>query len=168
MESTVALYLLDAPDGVPLQQWIFENKPFIKIGRSSDNDVVIAHQYVSRDHVCLTHEQGSWVVTVTSPQGILWGPRKVFNLTLGPNAARKFVFRLGSNGPYVRFEPEAEQAEDESTVYQNVENQPVLFLDREKLSQEVREISEGEYFQKLQAAVEKLRGPRLPAPLKPE
>lgn len=164
MESTVTLYLLDAPDGALLQQWIFENKQVIRIGRSPENDVVIAHKYVSRDHVCLSHERGSWVVTVTSQQGILWGPRKVFNLTLGPNSARKFVFRLGPNGPYMRFEPVAEEVADLPTVYQNPENQPILFLDREKLSQEVREISEGDCFRKLQATIEKLRGPRVPGP----
>ena len=58
MDPRVSFCLLDSPNGAPLQQWIFENQPAIRIGRSPENDVVIAHQYVSRDHVCLSHVQG--------------------------------------------------------------------------------------------------------------
>lgn len=158
MSQTVALCLLDGPTGRALQKWTFDDRSVIRIGRSPENDVVIADQFVSRDHVCLSLDGGTWVLTVLSQQGVFCGSRKVFNLRLGPEAANGFLFRLGSNGPHLRFELVSEGELDESTVYHDAGQQPILRLDRERLRREVGEICDGDFFQKLRASIGALRG----------
>ena len=94
---------------------------------------------------------------MTSTQGILVGAQEDLQSHPGPQRGAHVGVPAGPNGPYMKFETEPEEAGDESTICHNIANQPILVLDRERLSHDVRQISEGEYFQKLQAAVKKLR-----------
>ncbi|WP_165066169.1 FHA domain-containing protein [Paludisphaera rhizosphaerae] len=153
---------MSSPIGTPLQRWFFDGTGLIKIGRSVDNDVVIADQVVSREHVYLTPDGDAWLVTVLTTQGIYCGSRKVFNLRLEPKAQAGFVFRLGLKGPFLRFDLLSEPVEDETTACPGRETSSLLELDPQRLKREVDEISEGEYFQTLRNSLRVLKGLRNP------
>ncbi|MDG3007232.1 FHA domain-containing protein [Paludisphaera mucosa] len=163
-DSRVALVLLDTPNGRPRQHWFFEGKDLIRIGRSTDNDVVVADQLVSREHVYLTRDGDAWILTVLSPQGIFCGPRKLLGLRLEPQALTGFLFRLGVKGPFIRLDPYGEATCEETTVGQVPDQLPLLLLDVEKLRKEVDEISEGDVFRSLKDSLKRLKGPRTSDP----
>jgi len=156
--SRVALVLLDSPNGAPRQHWFFEGKEIIRIGRSTDNDVVVADQLVSREHVYLTADGDSWVLTVLSTQGIYCGPRKFLSLRIGPQGQAGFLFRLGAQGPYLRFDPITDLTGEETTLHHDL--RPALALDAEKLKKAVDEISEGDGFRNLKNALKFLKDSR--------
>lgn len=49
--SVITLTLLDFPANVPLQEWSFDRQTPIRVGRATDNDVVIDNALVSRYHL---------------------------------------------------------------------------------------------------------------------
>lgn len=49
--SVVTLTLLDFPANIPLQAWSFDRQTPIRVGRATDNDVVIDNGLVSRYHL---------------------------------------------------------------------------------------------------------------------
>ena len=49
--ALVTLTLLDFPANTPLQQWSFDRKMTIRVGRAADNEVVVEHGLVSRYHL---------------------------------------------------------------------------------------------------------------------
>ncbi|WP_165251472.1 FHA domain-containing protein [Paludisphaera soli] len=163
----LGLVLLDSPDGAPRQHWSFDARPVIRIGRSTDNDVVVADQHVSRDHVFLTADGDGWLLTVVSPQGIYCGPRKFLSLRLDPRALEGFVFRLGAKGPFLRLDAQAEPACGESTLAHDRDQHPLLVLDADRLRDEVEEISRGDYFRSLKESLGRLRPSRSEDPAEP-
>jgi serine/threonine-protein kinase len=59
----VTLTLLNSQMNILQQQWHFEDKSIIRIGRSSDNDVVLTDTLVSRHHLelrLINHPSDSW------------------------------------------------------------------------------------------------------------
>ncbi|MFO0890773.1 MAG: FHA domain-containing protein [Isosphaeraceae bacterium] len=161
MNRRVALSLLDTPTGRRIHQWVFDDRMSVQIGRSHENDVVIADPYVSRRHLCFRYIDGSWYAEVLSPQGIHCGSRKVLDglLRLGWEATNGFQFRLGPQGPHMRFELAAEAVAEEATRLHDAAT-PILKLDRDRLHRDVSEIAEGEYFRKLRASIDVLRESR--------
>jgi pSer/pThr/pTyr-binding forkhead associated (FHA) protein len=153
MDQRVFLYLLDSPHGPPLQFWSFEEKDLIRIGRSPENDVVVPHPCVSRSHVCVKYEEDEWHISVSSPQGIMHGGRKLSELRLEQGDE----FRLGPGGPYLRFLFSSTDTEHESTVNVVADQQMLLVLDTDKLTSEVTQITQGAYFQRLKSELGKLR-----------
>jgi serine/threonine-protein kinase len=154
MNPDLVIYLIDPEHGYPLQFWSFEGEDLIRIGRSSDNEVVISHPYVSRAHVFLEFDGHAWNASSISQQGIYWNSSKFMQLRLLPGIS----FRLGPHGPQLQVgETEGETSTIETTQVARSEEFPILALDRERLRREVSEITEGDYFQRLQANARKLR-----------
>ena len=61
----VTLYLLHPQQTTPLQQWQFEDKSLIRIGRAPDNYVILTDPLVSRYHLELQYldpdkQSNSW------------------------------------------------------------------------------------------------------------
>src|SRR3990172_17520 len=98
--NSVAVHLLDSAQGHPLQTWRFTDKETITIGRSADNDIAIADPHVSRAHVKLTQQNGSWMLSSTGRHGTLINDRVVAEAPLD----HQTIFRLGSMGPMLRFD----------------------------------------------------------------
>jgi pSer/pThr/pTyr-binding forkhead associated (FHA) protein len=157
MVCRLFLFLLESPQGHPVQFWSIDGKDLVRIGRASDNDVVIPHPCVSRAHAYLVREECSWRVTSLSSLGIVYRSSKHLDLPLGEGD----VFRLGTGGPYLRFSSEdAEEAnQGQTTMPGSTDMAMILALDQNKLTREVTAITEDAYFQQLQASIRKLRGP---------
>jgi serine/threonine-protein kinase len=154
MKPELVVYLIDPEQGHPLQFWSFEGEHLIRIGRSTDNEIVISHPYVSRAHALLEFDGGAWNASSISQQGIYWNASKLMQLRLLPGVS----FRLGPQGPQLQIGETGEETSTiETTRVAHSDEFPILALDREKLRREVSAITEGDYFQRLQATVRRLR-----------
>ncbi len=58
----IRLTLLHPLQSMPVRSWTFDGKPVIKIGRCSDNDVVLYSSVVSRYHVELKANHRDWEI----------------------------------------------------------------------------------------------------------
>lgn len=96
----VVLHLLDSARDCPLQTWRFSNQAEITIGRADANDVVVIDPHVSRMHVRLVEQNGSWRLYSMGRHGTLIGSQPVAEFSL----CHRAVFRLGPLGPMMRFE----------------------------------------------------------------
>jgi hypothetical protein len=110
--QTVLLRLLDSAQGRPIQVWHFAGQSEITIGRADECDVTIADQQVSRSHAKLVFRDGSWTLVSLGRNGTLVDDRLVGETQL----TRTTVFRLGPNGPMLRFEPEQAAAAPTETI----------------------------------------------------
>ena len=61
----IRLTLLDPKKNTPLKDWDFQNESIIKVGRSTDNHIVLSDSLVSRSHLEL-HKISK------SPSGNIW------------------------------------------------------------------------------------------------
>ena len=69
-------------------------------------------------------------------------------------------FRLGTEGPTLRFRTSVERIDAMATISSDTMTELVFQLDDQKLQAEVGEIADGDYFQNLQAQAKKLRRKR--------
>jgi hypothetical protein len=155
--SRVILYLLDSAQGHPLQTWTFEGRDSVTLGRSEDNDVVVTDPYVSRSHAYLKLENNRWTLTSISQQRISYQGELWNELPLKEGT----VFRLGQNGCHLRFGDVHEQPKNLSTISFDPQTMPVFQLDRDKMEQEVGQISSGQFFKQLQDTARSMREQRL-------
>lgn len=154
--TPIALHLLDATQSHPLQSWEFDDLHEIRIGRATDNDVQIGSPYVSRSHAILQWNDGQWELRVPSQNGAVVEGKKVFHCELEDNT----IFQLGPGGPYLRFHCDSEEEESQlgmATISFDQDTTPMLVLDQSQRDQEVDQIIEAPYFQKLQEMAEQLR-----------
>jgi hypothetical protein len=164
MAASGVIRLLDSAGGHPLQSWKVENREQVTIGRSEDNDIVVADPYVSRAHAYLRFDEArdDWRLISISRQQIVYQGESHGELAL----ADGMVFRLGQHGCYLRFDQSQPQEDDSKTISFDLKLMPVLALDRQKMEREVNEIVEGDYFQNLKNAANQRRNERLAADTK--
>ena len=156
MDVRIVLYLLESEHGSPVQYWSFDDEVLIRVGRSIENQVVIANPYISRAHAYLLFDDLGWAINAISEQGIFVASERREHLRLEPDA----VFRLGAHGPFLRFGSAADPGPEKETVEPDDPLVQLLKLDEEKLVREVREIAEGDFFRELRAKVRTLREAR--------
>jgi pSer/pThr/pTyr-binding forkhead associated (FHA) protein len=153
MIPRITLQLLDSAQGHPLQTWSFENRETITLGRSSDNDVVLADPYVSRSHARLQYENGAWRLFSLSTKMIMLEGQTWNEIPLVAGT----VFRLGASGCFLRYSRLQDQPTNSATMSFDATLMPILELNREKMQQDVGQIVDGAYFQQLKDARRQLR-----------
>ncbi len=159
-ERRVVLYLLESAHGPPLQYWSFDNEQLIRVGRSIENQVVVANPYVSRAHCYLLLTEQGWSLNAISDQGIFVRSEKLEQLPLVPG----LVFRMGRNGPFLRFGNLIDTGMEKETLEADDPLSEMLQLDKSRVQREVAEITQGDFFQRLKTRVESLRGTQNPDP----
>ncbi|HEY2415410.1 MAG TPA: FHA domain-containing protein [Pirellulaceae bacterium] len=152
----VTIQLLDPAYRRPIKTWKFVDRKSIRIGRGDDVDVEISDAYVSRVHAELLHRDGQWNLISRGRNGVLVGSQTITDLPV----RSEVVFRLGSAGPSLRFTPAAIAEAASATLCFEVDSNPLLHLDETKLRDEVAQIANDDYFQKLQQKVKELRQSR--------
>jgi pSer/pThr/pTyr-binding forkhead associated (FHA) protein len=152
--ATVTLHLLDTSVGRSVQVWRINSQPMISIGRAEDCDVTIADPYVSRRHAELERRDGRWWIVSRGRNGVQVDGRKVDQAALADGQ----TFRLGDTGPVLRFLDSSAVQENSATLYHEAEKLALFHVDPSKLQQEVRQITESDYFQNLQQKAGKMRG----------
>jgi hypothetical protein len=141
----VAVHLLDPTFERPLKSWRFVQQGVITIGRSDDRDIEISDPYVSRNHAELHYLDNRWVLVAKGRNGVLVHEQAVEQY----EAPGDVTFRLGPQGPALRFEISGAAPENSHTLC--FDTLPVNFfgVDRHKVEREVEEIAEGDYFRTL-------------------
>jgi len=143
----VVVRLLDPNQGRPLQEWRFDSATEITIGRSEDRSIVIPDPQVSRLHVTLSLRDGKWWLVSQGKNGVLVDGKLVNEVPTGV----ELTFRMGANGPFMSFRLATAMAQTSSATVQGDEDGEWddLLLDRSQLAEDVREITDGDFFQKL-------------------
>ena len=161
----IRIELIDPATGRPLNCWTFQNRDTITIGRSPDSDVAIVDPYVSRQHASLTCCDGAWFLRSLGRNGVLVSNQQVTEQAAGI----ELVFRLGAQGPTVKFSLSSETASEEigSTYHSSDSSFPAVEeawfeLDENQIEREVTEVAESDYFQKLQELAQRMRMQRKP------
>ena len=156
VEGMLTLHLLDTAQGFPIQTWSFVLRPEVRIGRAPDNQVVITHPYVSRNHVRLLWRDGGWELLNLGGHGTLVHGQLVTRVRL----AEADEIRLGPQGPTLRFHCAEVVESVYGTLAADEPAQPPIRIDRAKKDEEVRSITESGYFRQLQERVQALRARR--------
>jgi len=139
-----------------MKSWKFDGQSHITIGRSPDQDIEISDPYVSRQHASLILRDGEWVLVSRGRNGIVVANQLVLEYPVSGDVN----FRLGTEGPTLRFRVTAERDESMATISFDTLPTPLFELDERKLQDDVGAISDGDYFQKLQLRAKQLRRQR--------
>ncbi|MBP0017366.1 MAG: protein kinase [Cyanobacteria bacterium SBLK] len=97
----ITLTLLDPKTDRPLRQWHFQNHSLVRIGRASDNDLVLdPYIEVSRHHLELSREGDRWLAINRGTNGTFLNGRSVARGVLENGA----IVQLAKDGPRLRVE----------------------------------------------------------------
>jgi pSer/pThr/pTyr-binding forkhead associated (FHA) protein len=150
----VAVHLLDSALGRPMRSWEFKNKVLITVGRADGQDVMISDPYVSRSHAELRFADGLWTLVSLGRYGVTIRGEVVNEVPIEGET----VFRLGSGGPSLRFEPQAAEQNNRMTMmFDSTMVENAFEVDQAKLQRDVGEIAEGSYFRELKERAKQLR-----------
>lgn len=113
---------------IPVQSWTFEQESIIRIGRSTDNHVILYSAVVSRHHVEIRKIDSGWEIVNLGANGTYVDGRRITQVPVEDGV----IIRLARSGPNVQIHlgsKSAEPARDldgESTVGQraNQETEP--------------------------------------------
>jgi len=97
--NVIKLTLLHPVQSIPVRSWTFDNATVIRIGRSTDNHVVLYSAVVSRRHVELRRNGSNWE-----------------------------VINLGSNGTYLCDEPITQVAVVNGLIIQLARSGPKILI----------------------------------------
>jgi pSer/pThr/pTyr-binding forkhead associated (FHA) protein len=140
------IHLLDSAQGHPLQTWRFKNQDLITIGRGDGNDIVLADRHVSRAHATISFDAGEWMIISIGRHGTLVNDRMISDAKL----AHQTTFRLGSEGPMLRFDTNlAEPHRSETIDNISVDLLAMLEVDEGRKQEEVDQIVGNSLFQEL-------------------
>lgn len=102
----ITLTLLHPLQPVAVQTWPFESKSVIRIGRSTDNDVILYSAVVSRHHVELRQKAkgGGWEIVSLGANGTYIDGKRISEVPVVDGT----IIRLASSGPKIRIEIDEE------------------------------------------------------------
>lgn len=94
----ITLLLLHPQKKTPVQHWTFENESVIRIGRSTDNHVVLYSAVVSRHHVELRQQGNRWEIVNLGTNGTYVDGKRITQLS----AQDGVIIRLARSGPNIQ------------------------------------------------------------------
>lgn len=100
----ITLSLLHPIKQLPVQVWTFENESVIRIGRSTDNHVILYSAVVSRHHVELRRVGASWELVNLGTNGTYLDGKRITQVCITDGA----VIRLARSGPNIQIRLGAE------------------------------------------------------------
>lgn len=100
----ITLTLLHPLQSVPVQSWTFNAEAKIRIGRSTDNEVVLYSAVVSRHHVEIRKVGENWEVVNLGANGTYIDGERINQIA----AADGMIVRLASSGPKILIKIESE------------------------------------------------------------
>ena len=108
----ITLTLLHPLQSVAVQSWSFHDEPSIKIGRATNNEVVLYSAVVSRHHVEVKKSgEDEWEVVNLGSNGIYIDGQRVEQT----KALDGMIFRLASSGPKILIKIETSSGQDQSS-----------------------------------------------------
>ena len=94
----MTLSLLHPLNKDPIQHWSFEEKNVIRIGRSTDNDVVLYSAVVSRYHLEIRRGEAGWDIRNLGTNGTYLNGKRIKSVA----AEDGLIVRLARSGPNIR------------------------------------------------------------------
>ncbi|MEM9264769.1 MAG: FHA domain-containing protein [Cyanobacteria bacterium P01_F01_bin.13] len=91
----ITLSLLHPINKTPIQNWTFEEQDVIRIGRSTDNDVVLYSAVVSRHHLEIHKGVAGWAIQSLGTNGTYLDGKRIQKVA----AEDGLVVRLARSGP---------------------------------------------------------------------
>jgi pSer/pThr/pTyr-binding forkhead associated (FHA) protein len=100
----ITLTLLHPLQSVPVQSWTFEPESVIRIGRSTDNEVILYSAVVSRHHVELRRNGSGWEIVSLGANGTYMEGKRITKVSVVDG----MIIRLASSGPKIQIHLEQE------------------------------------------------------------
>ncbi|MBD1921433.1 FHA domain-containing protein [Microcoleus sp. FACHB-831] len=94
----ITLSLLHPIQSIPVQSWTFEPESVVRIGRSTDNDVILYSAVVSRHHVELRRNGSAWEVVSLGANGTYIDGKRINQVAVVDG----LIIRLASSGPKIQ------------------------------------------------------------------
>lgn len=91
----ITLTLLHPLQNIPVQTWVFDQEPTIRIGRANDNHVILYSAVVSRHHVELRRQGSDWEIVSLGTNGTYLDGKRI---TQAP-VVDGVIIRLARSGP---------------------------------------------------------------------
>jgi serine/threonine protein kinase, bacterial len=115
----VTLTLLEPQQKTPLQQWCFQNSAVIRVGRATDNHVVLTDSLVSRYHLELrlvdpATQGGSWQIISQGTNGTFLNGVLVTQCQIPDNA----LLQMAQGGPILKFQLQDVSTPDPASQWQ--------------------------------------------------
>ena len=104
----ITLTLLHPLQSVAVQSWTFHTESSIKIGRSTNNEVVLYSAVVSRHHVEIRKTGQKWEVINLGANGTYIDGEKIEQTPVIDG----MIVRLASSGPKILIKIESESTDD--------------------------------------------------------
>lgn len=124
----ITLILLHPLQSVPVQNWTFETEPVVRVGRSTDNDVVLYSAVVSRHHVELRQEGDLWKVVNLGTNGTYVDGKRVEEC----EAKDGLIIRLASSGPKIQIRLEDGDGQENTQMRRAKRSSKMNSQDRSK------------------------------------
>lgn len=102
----ITLTLLHPTSTKPIQSWIFETTTTIRIGRSTDNEVVLYSAVVSRHHLEIRYEDSHWQVVNLGTNGTYIDGKLISQ----QQAMDGMIIHLASSGPTIQIHLSSEKS----------------------------------------------------------
>jgi pSer/pThr/pTyr-binding forkhead associated (FHA) protein len=94
----ITLNLLHPLQSIPIQSWTFEAESLIRIGRATDNDVILYSAVVSRYHVELRRQGSNWEVINLGANGTYLEGKRITEAPIKDGV----MIRLARSGPQIQ------------------------------------------------------------------
>lgn len=94
----ITLTLLHPLQAVPVQSWTFDPNSIIRIGRSTDNEVILYSAVVSRHHVEIRRRESQWEIVNLGANGTYLDGKRINKATVIDG----MIVRLASSGPQIQ------------------------------------------------------------------
>ncbi|NEQ32352.1 MAG: FHA domain-containing protein [Leptolyngbya sp. SIO4C5] len=94
----ITLSLLHPLNKNPLQHWTFEKESVVRIGRSTDNDVILYSAVVSRHHVELRRTDQGWEINSLGTNGTYLEGKRITQVPVEDG----IIIRLARSGPNIQ------------------------------------------------------------------
>lgn len=96
--SVITLTLLHPMQSIPVQSWNFEHETVVRIGRSTDNHVILYSAVVSRHHVEIREVETGWEIVNLGANGTYLEGRRITKVPVEDGV----IIRLARSGPNVQ------------------------------------------------------------------
>ena len=94
----ITITLLHPLQSVPVQNWTFGPQSVIRIGRSTDNEVILYSAVVSRHHVELQFNGSEWEIINLGANGTYIDGKRILQMAVDDG----MIIRLASSGPKIQ------------------------------------------------------------------
>lgn len=126
--SVITLTLLHPLKSIAVQKWNFELNSVIRIGRASDNEVVLYSAVVSRHHLEIRPRGNDWALINLGSNGTFINGKKINKVLVKDG----MVIRLASSGPKIKITLEQVVENNNSQESHKPKNQTLTSRDISK------------------------------------